>query len=242
MGLIDLNLDAGESVGALAEGREEKLYGVVSSVNIACGGHAGDAQTMARAVVLAKRHNLNIGAHPSFPDRDGFGRREMKIARQELIGSIVRQISDLRAVCAREEVSLTHVKPHGALYNLAATDPYWAGAVIEAVQKIGGPLKITGLGGSRFLHWCREAGLGTLAEGFADRRYEDDGSLRARSKPGALINDPAACAAQALRLARQGEVRTICIHGDHKNAFAIASAVRGALEGGGFAIGLTARQ
>ncbi len=241
MATIDLNLDAGESTAALDDGKEEDLYRLVSSVNIACGGHAGDTETMTKAVDLAKKYNLRIGAHPSFPDRENFGRKRVDMTHEALVKSLSGQILSLRSICAEKRLTVSHIKPHGALYNLAATERVLAGALIEAAQSFYDRVTMIGLAGSPFITWCRNSRFRALNEGFADRRYEADGGLRDRKHEDALISDPQECARQAVRLAQEGKVQTLCIHGDSANALAIATAVRGALESAGFSIGLAPR-
>ena len=239
---IDLNLDAGE---AAHDASEEALFGVVTSVNIACGGHTGDAQSMAKVVELARRYKLRIGAHPSFPDRKNFGRAPLELPHRELVASLTHQISDLQSVCRQHLVKLHHVKPHGALYNLAATDRGLAMAVIEAVKAVDRTLTVIGLAGSLFLDWCEESDLNIASEAFVDRRYEPDGSLRARIFDDALIADPAAAARQAIQIVKEKSVtsidgskvdltaQTLCVHGDSPVAFAIAQRVRKELEAAG---------
>jgi len=231
-----LNLDAGEMPEIMIDGSEERLFKLVTSVNIACGGHAGDAVSMAGAVVLAKKYNLRVGAHPSFPDRENFGRQALAIKHDDLVDSLTTQIQNLRAICVLKHAHLTHVKPHGALYNLCAYDKNLAAAVIESVLEFSEKFTVVGLAGSPFLKWCVEAGLPVMGEGFCDRGYEDDGTLRPRGEEGALITDPVECAVQAVRLAQSGQVQTLCIHGDGPNAEATAVAVRSALEKAGYKI------
>ena len=222
---IDLNSDMGEGVGADAE-----LLRFVSSANIACGAHAGDAPVMRATVLAAKSHGVSVGAHPGFPDLEGFGRREMRMSPAEIEKSVLAQIVALRGIATDEGVALAHVKPHGALYNMAAKDREMADAIASAIATIDGALIMVGLPGSALEDAANGAGLTFAAEGFADRAYEADGSLVSRSKPGALITDPAAAAAGVLRMVREGRVQTICIHSDTPQAPAIAAAVRRALD------------
>lgn len=245
---IDLNLDAGEIPEALASGKEEALYQLVSSVNIACGGHAGDERSMRAAVRLARKYGLAIGAHPSFPDRENFGRKVVAIELARLTANLVEQVRSLQAISNEEGMRLHHLKAHGALYNEAARDNALAEVLIETVQRVDPNLILVGLAGSPFLDRARSKGLRVAAEAFVDRRYEADGSLRARRHADALITDLQCAAAQALGLAR-GEgvetvngnrlaisVQTLCIHGDGADSLAIAKAVRDALEHGGIQI------
>lgn len=245
---IDLNLDAGESVEALQNGSEEGLYQLVSTLNVACGGHAGDAETMSRVVELARNYQLNIGAHPSFPDRKGFGREVMTMSHQALVDSLVEQIKSLQAICQKQNAKLTHVKPHGALYNLAAKDREAAAAVIEAVKKVDAKMAIIGLAGSPFLDWCKEQRIKTIAEAFADRRYEANGSLRSRDFADAIISEPEIAGQQAMQIVGKQSVTavngqvitlhagTICLHSDSPNALFIAHRVRSSLESAGMRI------
>jgi len=259
---MDLNLDAGESSQALRDGSEAALYGVVTSVNIACGGHAGDEPTMREAVRMARDRGLRIGAHPSFPDRVHFGRKALAISQVELEAALVDQITSLAKICAQEGAALEHVKPHGALYNLAATDRELAGAIIGAVKAVAGltrasrpkdstssTLAIVGLASSPFLQWAEAEGLKVVGEAFADRRYEEDSRLRDRRYADALIENPFQAAAQAVAIACEGHVvaisgksvpvsaGTICIHGDTPGALGVAKEVRRALEAAGVRIG-----
>jgi 5-oxoprolinase (ATP-hydrolysing) subunit A len=247
--VIDLNLDAGESPQSLRDGGEAALFGVVSSVNIACGGHAGDEASMRQAVRLAIGAGVRIGAHPSFPDRENFGRKSMAISRNDLVDALVAQIKALAAICREESAELSHVKPHGALYNLSASNREMADAVFAAVKAVNPVLTVVGLAGSPMTGWAGEMGLKAIGEAFADRRYEDDGSLRDRRHADALIQDPKVAAGQAVSIARKGQVTavsgksvpvgagTICIHGDSPGALEMAKEVRHALESAGVKIG-----
>lgn len=245
---IDLNLDAGEMPEALADGSEEALYGQVSSVNIACGGHAGDEKTMAQAVALAMRYGLAIGAHPSYPDRAGFGRTRIEIETRALTESLTEQITALLFMAHGHGARLTHVKPHGALYNVCAYDVETANAVIEAVRYIDPTLALVGLAGSPFLQLARAKGLRAVGEAFVDRGYEDDGRLRARSLPDALVTDARVCATRARMLVEERKVQsasghwltveaeTLCIHGDTPGALQTARAVREELRRAGIEV------
>lgn len=225
---IDLNADMGEGAGA-----DEALLGVVTSANVACGAHAGDPSLMRRTVRAARAAGVAVGAHPGFPDREHFGRRALSMTPQAIEDSVLYQIAALAGIAAAEGAALTHVKPHGALYNMAAKDQAMADAIAGAIAVFDPSLVMVGLPASALERAAEKAGLAFAAEGFADRAYEADGSLVARTKPGALITDPAAAAAGALRLARAGHVRTICIHSDTPGAEAIAAAVRRALDEAG---------
>jgi UPF0271 protein len=245
---IDLNADIGESFGVYRLADDEPLLPFVSSVNIACGFHAGDPATMRRTVKLALAHGVAIGAHPGLPDLVGFGRRAMQISAEEAYDLLVYQIGALAAFVQAAGGKLQHVKPHGALYNMAAKDGALARAIATAIADIDRRLVLFGLSGSELIAAGKQAGLATAAEAFADRSYESDGTLTPRSRPGAVIEDSAAAAARALRMARDGEVvaadekiirlevGTICIHGDSSNAIETARAVRQALNAAGIAV------
>jgi UPF0271 protein len=219
---IDLNCDMGELPDAAVE---EALMPHITSANVACGGHAGDQGTMRRTVDLARRHGVAVGAHPGYPDRANFGRLELALSAEEIAQTVCDQIMALATVAG----DLAHVKPHGALYNVAAKNPDVARAIGEGVARSGKQVVLVGLAGSPMLDVWRGMGFRTAAEGFADRRYEPDGSLRSRKFADALITDPAAAAAQALRLAAEGRVRTICVHSDTMGSAQIMAAVREAL-------------
>ncbi len=225
---IDLNSDMGEGVG-----EDDALLAVVSSSNIACGMHAGDPSVMRRTVRAAKAAGVAIGAHPGFPDLEGFGRRDVQMPPAEIEDSVIYQVAALAGIAAAEGAALAHVKPHGALYNMAAKDAAMADAIARAIAQVDRVLVMVGLPGSALERAAAKAGLRFAAEGFADRAYEPDGSLVSRAKPGALITDPARAAAGALGMAREGRVSTICIHGDTPHAAAIGAAVRRALDEAG---------
>ena len=228
---IDLNADLGEDPRAPT--LDAALLDVVTSANVACGGHAGDAETMRAVVRLARERGVAVGAHPSYPDREGFGREPMDLPAEELEAAVGAQIADLGNIARAEGVELTHVKPHGALYHAAASRPSVAHAVARAAARWSRDLVLVGPAGSAALGVWRAQGFRTAGEGFADRRYEPDGSLRPRSRPGALVTDPAEAASQAVALAHAGTVQTLCVHGDTPGAAAIARAVRAALERAG---------
>ena len=232
MPAIDLNCDMGE----LDAAADERLMPLISSANIACGGHAGDAASMSRTVELARRHGVAAGAHPGYPDRENFGRVALDLTADQIADSVDHQVLALAEIAEH----LAHVKPHGALYNVAAKNAGVARAVAEGVARWSRDVVLVGLAGSLMLEVWREMGFRVAAEGFADRAYEPDGSLRARSLPGALIADPAGAAAQALALAPR--VDTLCVHSDTPDSARILAAVRGALLQNGYTIqGLAAR-
>lgn len=233
---IDLNCDMGESFGAWRMGDDETLLDIVTSANIACGFHAGDPSVMDATVKAALLRRVAIGAHPSYPDLAGFGRRSMQIAPDELERVVLYQIGALAAIAAANGGKLAHVKPHGALYNDAAKDRALADAIASAIKRHDATLILIGLADSALTEAGRAAGLATAAEGFCDRAYEADGTLRARAKPGAVFTDPVQAAEQAMKLAQSGRIQTLCIHGDTPGAAAIARAVRAALEKSGATI------
>jgi UPF0271 protein len=221
---IDINCDIGEIPEMIADGRQEAILTHLTSVNIACGGHAGDDWTMRTSVDQARRYGLKIGAHPGYPDRANFGRLEIDMPLGAVEQTVHEQILALAKISGR----IDHVKPHGALYNQAARDERLALAIARGVARYDKTVTLVGLAGSRMLTVFRAEGFPVLAECFADRRYESDGTLRNRKLPGALIEDPAEAAAQALRLAELGLAGTVCIHGDTPNAARIAAAVAAA--------------
>ncbi len=245
---IDLNADVGESLGPWPMGEDARLIPLVSSVNVACGVHAGDPLTIQRTVATAIAHGIAIGAHPGYPDLVGFGRRDLDMAADELEASIVYQVGAVATFARAMGSELRHVKAHGALYNRAARDPSVAASIARAVRSISPELILVGLAGSAILDAGTEAGLAVAAEAFADRAYEPDGSLRSRRVEGALLSTPEAAAAQAVAIARDGVVRaydgtelavraeTVCIHGDTPGAADVARAVRAALEDAGIEI------
>jgi 5-oxoprolinase (ATP-hydrolysing) subunit A len=242
---IDLNCDVGEFAEAIADGTQESLLRSLTSVNIACGGHAGDAQTMRATIEQALRHEIAIGAHPGYPDRKNFGRIELQLAPQAIADSVFEQVIWLADIAEAHAARITHVKPHGALYNQAAKDRVIAQAIAEGVRRWDREVVLVGLAGSPMLEVFRDAGFIVAAEAFADRRYEPDGSLRPRKFADSLLHDPAEAAAQALRIAQKEAVvasngaeiliraQTICIHGDTPGAPQIAAAVAQALHAAG---------
>ncbi len=228
MSEIDLNCDLGEGLG------EDAIYPCITSANIACGGHAGDDASMEAAVRQSLAHGVALGAHPSYPDREGFGRVALAMTPGELAEAVRSQVLALARIAARAGAILGHVKPHGALYGEAMKDAAIAEAVARGVALHDPGLVLVGLAGSPALELWRALGFAVAGEGFADRAYEPDGSLRSRRLPGALITDPAEAAAQALRLARDGRVDTICVHSDTPGAARILAEVRRVLAGRGF--------
>lgn len=227
MRAIDLNSDLGEGAGA-----DEEVMKHVTSANVACGAHAGDEAMMRRTVRLALEKGVAVGAHPGYPDREGFGRIAMRMEKADLIAEIVRQLEALSAIATEEGARLAHVKAHGALYNQGERDVDVAGAIVEAARSFDGDLLLFAPPGSALESEARRIGLRVAREGFADRAYEPDGTLRSRKLPGAVHTDPAAAAKQALELAAR--VDTICIHGDTPGAMRIAAEVRSSLARAGF--------
>lgn len=230
----DLNCDMGEGIG-----NDELIMPYITSANIACGYHAGDEEIMLRTILLAKKHNVNIGAHPSFPDRENFGRTEMKTSPMEVYDLVQQQISLLQKMAADNNAQLHHVKPHGALYNLAAKDKALAMAIANAVNDIDKNLVLYGLSNSFLITEAKATGLKTASEVFADRTYQDDRSLTPRSLPNALIENTDEIKGQVLMMLKEGKVRTvsgkeisivaetICIHGDGKHAVEFAKMISG---------------
>jgi UPF0271 protein len=250
---IDLNADVGESLGPWPMGADELLIPLVSSVNVACGAHAGDPLTIERTIRLAIEHGAAVGAHPGYPDLIGFGRRDLDMTRPELFASIVYQVGAVGAIARSLGAELRHVKPHGAMYNRAAHDREVADTIAAAVHAVSPGLVLVGLSGSSLIDAGLAAGLAVFAEAFADRAYEADGSLRSRRLDGAILATPEAAAAQAISIARDGlatahdgmqvpvPADTICIHGDTPGAPAYATAVRAALTAAGVTIGAHGR-
>jgi UPF0271 protein len=234
---VDLNCDMGELPEAIANGTQESLMPSLTSVNVACGGHAGDERTMKATVEQALRWKLAIGAHPGYPDRANFGRLELNLPPNEIAASVFEQVRALAETAARCGARLAHVKPHGALYNQAVRNRELAEAIAEGVARWRRDVVLVGLAGSSMLDVFREAGFAVAAEAFADRRYEPDGTLRSRKFEDALIRDPEEAGRQALSIVERGvviardgvevsvEAQTICIHGDTPGAPKIAATV-----------------
>ena len=242
---MDLNCDMGELPEMLANGSQEALMKFVTSLNVACGGHAGDEAMMRTTIEQAMRHGVAVGAHPGYEDRENFGRVALNLSAEEIRDSVCRQVVTLGKIAEKCGAAIAHVKPHGALYNQAAQDAGIARAIAEGVRRWRQDVVMIGLAGSVMLEEFRATGFRVAAEAFADRRYEKDGSLRARKFRDALLDAPEKAAEQALRIAEgQGvltreratvavEAQTICIHGDAPGAERIAEAVRRALEAAG---------
>ena len=242
---IDLNCDMGELPEAIADGTQEALLRSITSANVACGGHAGDARTMRTTIEQALRAGVAIGAHPGYPDRANFGRLELKMPAEAIADSVFEQVKALAKIAAACGTRVVHVKPHGALYNQAVRNRELAEAIAKGVVRWGKDVVLVGLAGSPMLDVFREAGFAVAAEAFADRRYEPDGTLRSRKFEDALIRNPAEAGWQALGIVEQGKViasdgtevsvnaQTICIHGDTPGAPKIAAEVARTLRDAG---------
>ncbi len=245
---IDLNCDMGESFGAWRMGNDAELMNYVSSVNIACGFHAGDASVMRKTVEISLEKGVAVGAHPSFPDLQGFGRRQMSLSAQEIFDIVLYQVSALKGICEASGAGLHHVKPHGALYNQAAKDSQIARTIAKAVKAIDKNLVFYGLSGSCLISEAENLGLKTASEVFADRTYQADGSLTPRSETNALIEDSKQAVSQVLQMIKEQTVtatsgenvplnaETICIHGDGENALNFARTIREKLINNGIQI------
>lgn len=239
---IDLNCDMGESFGAWTMGSDAALMDYVSSVNIACGFHAGDASVIRKTVETAINKGVKIGAHPSYADLQGFGRREIKMSTAEIFDIVLYQVAALKGVCEAFGTRLNHVKPHGALYNTAAKDAQIAAAIAEAVQKIDSELIFYGLAGSFLISEAEKIGLQTASEVFADRTYTAGGTLTPRTEPNALIHDSKQAIAQVLEMILEQKVtttdgskvalkaETVCLHGDGANALEFARLINAELK------------
>lgn len=245
---VDLNADVGESFGAFSIGHDRELMTAITSANIASGFHGGDPSVLRHTIRLAKSSGVAIGAHPGFPDLAGFGRREMHVTASEAEDLVLYQIAAVAGVAAAEGMRLQHVKPHGALFNMAARDAVLASAIARAVAAFDRQLILFGPPNSELVRAGQAAGLRVAAEGFADRAYEPDGSLVSRTKPGAVISAVDEVVKRAVRIAREQsvvavngatvplKVETICVHGDTEGADVLAARVRAGLEAAGIAV------
>lgn len=248
MTAIDLNSDLGESYGAWAMGDDEAMLSIVSSANVACGFHAGDPLGIWKTVKAAAERGVVIGAHVSYPDRVGFGRRDMDVTSAELIADVIYQIGALKGLASAAGVTVGYVKPHGALYNRIAHDPRQGQAVIDAIKAIDPSLVLMGLAGAPILDLARQSGLKVVAEAFADRAYTPKGELVSRREAGSVLHDTALIAKRMLQLATDGtleaidgsvikvDAQSICVHGDSPGAVAIARDIRAAFETAGIAV------
>ncbi len=245
---IDLNSDLGESFGAYKIGKDNEVIPLISSANVACGFHAGDPNVMSKTVALCKNNGIAIGAHPGFQDLQGFGRRNMNVSPDEVKAMIIYQVGALDAFCKAAGAKLSHVKPHGALYNMAAKDERLARAICEGVYEFDSSLILLGLSGSLMLREAEKIGLRCAAEVFADRAYEDDGTLVARTKPGAMITDEDKAVERVIKMIKEHKVETIsgktielcphsvCVHGDSEKAVVFTQKIRDSLNAEGIEI------
>ena len=245
---IDLNSDLGESFGAYKIGSDADVIPLISSANVACGFHAGDPLVMAKTVALCKSTGTALGAHPGYPDLVGFGRRNLAASPAEVKAMVTYQIGALDAFCKAAGVKLQHVKPHGAMYNMAAKDETLAKAICQAIYEYDPQLILMGLANSQMLTQAKAMGLPAAAEVFADRAYEEDGTLVARSKPGSMIEDEEEAVARVIRMIKEGKVTAItgkdieitadsvCVHGDGPKALAFVEKLRNAFAAEGIEI------
>ena len=239
---IDINCDMGESFGAYLIGCDHEVIKHISSANVACGFHAGEPLVMRQTIRLAKSNNVAVGAHPGFPDLLGFGRRNMTLTREEARNYVTYQVGALRALCDSEGIQLQHVKPHGALYNMAVEDPDLAGAIVESVKDFRQELILVVLANSKMQKVAEEAGLKVAREAFADRAYNPNGTLVSRRVPGAVLSDVNQIGDRVIKMVKEskafsvdgktvelGRVESICVHGDNPEAVKIASTISTAL-------------
>ncbi|MDC9590527.1 LamB/YcsF family protein [Xenorhabdus sp. XENO-10] len=245
---IDLNSDLGESFGQWRMGNDEEILEIVSSANVACGFHAGDPVGILQTLKSAQKNNVVIGAHVSYPDLVGFGRRKMDIASHELTADVIYQIGALQGLAAAVSARVSYVKPHGALYNTIANDEYQGLAVIEGILAIDPNLVLVGLAGSKILKLAQERGLRTIAEAFADRAYTSEGELVSRREAGSVLHDADLVAQRMLQLVTEGGVESIdgkftpiqadsiCVHGDSSGALEMAKQVKTVLQQAGITI------
>lgn len=245
---IDLNSDLGESFGAYKIGSDAHVIPLISSANVACGFHAGDPSVMAKTVQLCKESGCALGAHPGYPDLVGFGRRNLAVSPADAKAMTTYQIGALDAFCKATGIKMQHVKPHGAMYNMAAKDAALAKAICQAIYEYDKELILMGLAGSQMLVQAKEMGLKAAAEVFADRAYEEDGTLVARTKPGSMIEDEDEAVARVIRMIKEGKVTAItgkdiditadsvCVHGDGPKALAFVEKLRNAFTAEGIEI------
>lgn len=245
---VDLNSDLGESFGRYTIGSDDRIIPLITSANIACGFHASDPVVMMKTVNMVKKAGTGAGAHPGYPDLMGFGRRNMNVSHEEAKAYTLYQISALGGTCKAAGVKLSHVKPHGAMYNMAGKDYELSKAICEAIKEYDPSLIVMGLAGSQMVKAARDMGLKTAEEVFADRAYEEDGSLVARSKPGAMIEDEDEAIARVVRMIKEGKVQAItgndidikadsvCVHGDGEKALLFVEKIRKALTDEGIEI------
>lgn len=235
---IDLNCDLGEAFGNYSFGGDKDILPLITSANIACGFHAGDANVMNETIQLAKRHNIGIGAHPGLPDLQGFGRRKLDMSPEEVYNIVVYQLGALNGFCQIHDVKMNHVKPHGALYQMGAKDKSIASAIAQAVYDFDKTLVFVGLANTLLISEAKKLGLKTASEVFADRRYEDDGQLVSRKEPDAVISDSDEALNQVVKMVTENKVisknnkeitlqsDTICVHGDGAHALEFVTKIR----------------
>lgn len=245
---IDLNCDLGESFGCYKMGEDDKVIPWITSANVACGYHASDPVVMEKTIAMAREAGIRVGAHPGFPDLMGFGRRNMQVSYEEAKAYVLYQIGALDAFCRGKGMKLQHVKPHGALYNMAAKDEKLAEAICHAIKEYDESLILLALSGSQMIKAAEDAGLAVASEVFADRAYEEDGSLVNRRKEGAMITDEEEAISRVVRMVKEKKVRAItgkdipiradsvCVHGDGEKALAFVRRIRQTLEGEGIRI------
>ena len=245
---VDLNSDLGESFGAYKIGCDEEVLSQVTSANVACGWHAGDPVVLDRTLALAREKGVAVGAHPGYPDLMGFGRREMKLSPEEEYAYTLYQLGAFAAFARRHGLEVQHLKAHGAMYNAAGKDLTRALAICRAVKDFDPQIILLGLSGSKLIEAARELGLRAASEIFADRAYEEDGSLVDRKKPGAMIEDEEEAIARVVRMVKEGKVRSVtgrdvpvqadsvCVHGDGPKALAFTSRIRERLQAEGVAL------
>jgi len=241
MAKVDLNADLGESFGAYTIGMDSEVLRYITSANVACGYHAGDAVVMNKTVALAKERGVAVGAHPGFPDLQGFGRRNLAVTPAEAYAYTVYQVGALAVLAKAQGVALQHVKPHGAFYNMAAKDAALAEAICRGVKEVDETLILLGLAGSEHIRAAEKVGLRAASEVFADRGYMEDGTLVPRSMEGAMIRDRAVAIERTVRMVKEGVVQTlsgktiaikadsICVHGDNPDAIGFVKDIREAL-------------
>lgn len=238
---IDLNSDLGESFGVYKIGMDQEVLKYISSANVACGWHAGDSMVMEKTVALAKKNGVAVGAHPGYPDLVGFGRRTLNVTPEEVKTYVKYQVGALLAFTKGAGVRMQHVKPHGAMYNMAAKDYKLALAIAQGIKEVDENLVLMGLANSEMIRAAKDVGLKVANEVFADRAYNDDGSLVARSLPGAVIHDKDVAIKRVIRMVKEGKVESItgndvditvesiCIHGDNPEALEFAKNIKEAL-------------
>lgn len=245
---IDLNSDLGESFGAYKIGNDEGIIPLITSANIACGYHAGDPVVMDKTLLLCKENGTSVGAHPGFPDLMGFGRRQLNASPKEVEAYITYQVGALDAFCRKHGLKLNHVKPHGALYNMAVKNEEYADAIVKAVKGFDSSIKLLAPFGSQMIVQAEKQGLDFACEIFADRAYESDGSLVARTKKGAMITDENEAVERVLGMIINGKVKAIngdlisikadsvCVHGDGAKALAFVERLRTAFDKNGISV------